>query len=171
MSYKGGRSIARTAVRWDIKRFLGIVPAGSSSNPCGVGFQTCQVRGSRAMPAVKVHKSKRHKRDRKHRRHTRRHQTRHEVRTPVDRRQSWFGTLSLFFGLSALFLLAVQGIVWFQREQGTPDALHTLMPHVARFEIVAAMIGGLLALLSFPFSSRRKRNAIFGFLLSVGVLA
>jgi hypothetical protein len=120
------------------------------------------------MPAVKVHKSKRHKRERKHRRS--RHQTRHETRAPVDRRQSWFGSLSLFFGLVALFLLAVQGILWFQREQGTPAAMYSFMMDVTRLEIVAAIIGTILALLSFPFSSRRKRNAIFGFLLNVGVL-
>jgi hypothetical protein len=123
------------------------------------------------MPAVKVHKSRRKKRDRKHRQHTRR-----AIREPVDRRQSWLGSFSLLFGLLALFLLAVQGIMWFQQTQDSSGPviftgiLRQVIYHVTRFEIVAALIGAVLALLCFPFSSRRKRNGVVGFMLSVSVL-
>jgi hypothetical protein len=112
-----------------------------------------------SMPSVDVRRPRR-----KRRRHKKRQ------RTEVDVRQSLLGNLSLFFGLLALFLLTVQGILWAQQTlAGAPGAMHMLIPWVSRGEIVASMTGIMLALVSFPFSSRGKRNAIFGLLISAAV--
>src|SRR5262249_35562407 len=122
------------------------------------------VLGDAAMPTLKVRKSSRKKR--RHRHHTR---TAKPAKV-VERRQSWFGSWSILIGLLALFLLTVQGILWFQKAQGAPGAMSLLIMWVTRLEIVVAIAGVNLALLSFPFSSRRQRNAVLGFLLNATVI-
>jgi len=112
------------------------------------------------MPSLKVRKPSRKKRRRKH--HTRAAKPAKVVET----RQSWFGSWSLLIGLLALFLLTVQAILWFQKVQGAPGAMSLLIMWVTRLEIVVAIAGFNFALLSFPFSSRRQRNAVLGFLLN-----
>jgi hypothetical protein len=108
----------------------------------------------------------------KQRRHSRRKmRVRHVPRPPVELRQSWAGTLSLVLGMFALFCLVVQGILMLQENMGARGAWRMFMPWVTRGEMLACLPGTCLALLSFPFSSRRQRNAIIGLLLSVTVLA
>lgn len=109
------------------------------------------------MPSLKVRKSSRKKR---RRRHT-------SAVKPVETRQSWFGSWSILIGLVALFMLTVQAILWFQKVQGAPGAMSLLIMWVTRLQIVVAIAGVNLALLSFPFSARRQRNAVLGFLLNV----
>jgi hypothetical protein len=95
----------------------------------------------------------------------------HRPKTSVKTRQSWLGSGALFFGLLGLFVLSVQGILWLQAHHGSPGAMRLVITWVSRVEILAGILGTLLALLSFPFSARRQRNAVLGLLLSVAVIA
>jgi hypothetical protein len=115
------------------------------------------------MPSVKERRSSRKKR---HRRHT----SEFKPSKPVEMRQSWFGSWSILVGLLAFFFFTVQGILWFQKEHGTPGAMTLLIMWVTRLEIVTAIVGINLSLLSFPFSSRRQRNAVLGFLINAAAI-
>src|SRR5262245_18457982 len=107
-------------------------------------------------PSVKV---RRHRKQKRSRRHTRARMRHREPETPKG--QSWFGTLARFFGLVGLFALGVQGIVWMQAQQGAPSAMRLIIEWVARIQTLTGVAATSLALLSFPFSARRQRNAVF----------
>ncbi|OAI50127.1 hypothetical protein AYO44_17995 [Planctomycetaceae bacterium SCGC AG-212-F19] len=119
----------------------------------------------RSFPSIKVRRHRKHKRSRRHTR------TRTRGAKPqVELGQSWLGTLALFFGLLGLFALSVQGIVWIQAHHGAPGAMRLIITWLARAETLTGIAATILALLSFPFSARRQRNAVFGFLLGVIII-
>jgi hypothetical protein len=119
--------------------------------------------GDCTMPSVKERRS-----SRKKRRHH--HSSAYKPSKTVETRQSWFGSWSILVGLLAFFFLTVQGILLFQKENFAAGAMILLITWVTRLEIVTAVVGINLSLLSFPFSSRRQRNAVLGFLLNAAAI-
>jgi hypothetical protein len=107
-----------------------------------------------------------------HRKSSRKHRSRKERAHPARQEvgQSRIGTVALGLALVGLFLMLLQLILKLQASQGMLEVYRSLKPWLVRGEALSLMASLFVALLSFPFSSKNKRNAIIAILVSCTLL-